>query len=267
MKDMTVYSNNPLEYRGERVLTTQMLAGNYETTQRRISENYSRNESKYIEEVHYFFLEGSELKAFKNQYAKSVVVDPKAPSLYLWTKRGAFLHAKSLGTDAAWATYENLIDCYFVVEAALSSGVLAPGDEIRLKRIEVMERNASIREAQILQKAAECIGVTPIYQRILHAKAVETVTGQKVLPYQTAEKNEYPAAKAAQMAGLRSGQAAGKLANLLGLKAEKGGENQFGRWIHTKSPHSVKEVLSWVYYDEGVEALKEAAAEGTLCKA
>lgn len=30
--------------------------------------------------------------------------------LYLWTEKGAFLHAKSLGTDRAWEVYGHLLN-------------------------------------------------------------------------------------------------------------------------------------------------------------
>lgn len=37
----------------------------------------------------------------------------KASKLYLWTEKGAFLHAKSLNTDTAWEVYDRLVDNYF----------------------------------------------------------------------------------------------------------------------------------------------------------
>ena len=36
-----------------------------------------------------------------------------AKSLYLWTEKGALLHAKSLNTDKAWEVYDYLVDFYF----------------------------------------------------------------------------------------------------------------------------------------------------------
>ena len=32
---------------------------------------------------------------------------------YLWTEKGALLHAKSLNTDKAWEVYDYLVDFYF----------------------------------------------------------------------------------------------------------------------------------------------------------
>nr|WP_019292877.1 hypothetical protein [Lactococcus petauri] len=39
-----------------------------------------------------------------------------ANQLYLWTEKGALLHAKSLGTDEAWDMYDILVDTYFKVQ-------------------------------------------------------------------------------------------------------------------------------------------------------
>lgn len=101
------------EYRNIRVLTTQQIADAYETEERRISENYNSNKARYEEGKHYIKLEGNSLKEFL-QSANSVVQNPgKVRTLYLWTEKGAFLHAKSLNTDKAWETYSNLVDGYY----------------------------------------------------------------------------------------------------------------------------------------------------------
>lgn len=101
------------EYRDIRVLTTQQIAEAYETEDRRISENFNANKTRYVEGKHYIRLEGAELKEFL-QSANSVVQNPsKVRVLYLWTEKGAFLHAKSLNTDVAWEVYDRLVDSYF----------------------------------------------------------------------------------------------------------------------------------------------------------
>ena len=40
-------------------------------------------------------------------------VSTKSRRFYLWTERGALLHAKSVNTDKAWDVYEQLLDVYF----------------------------------------------------------------------------------------------------------------------------------------------------------
>lgn len=59
----------PIEHCGQRVLTTAQLAEAYETTEKRISENFNRNKNRYIEGKHFYCLKSAELKAFKSESA------------------------------------------------------------------------------------------------------------------------------------------------------------------------------------------------------
>lgn len=103
------------EYHGIRVLTSSQIAEMYGTDAKTISYNFSYNKKKYVEGKHYIKLEGHELRAFK--------ASPEFPDchkysahLYLWTEKGALLHAKSLNTDKAWEVYDYLVDYYFRAE-------------------------------------------------------------------------------------------------------------------------------------------------------
>lgn len=107
-----------IEYRNIRVLTTQQIAEVYEADAKVISNNFNRNRNRYEDGKHFICLEGEELKAFKtnHQFDES----SKVNKLYLWTEKGAFLHAKSLNTDKAWEAYSNLIDGYYKQQDALA---------------------------------------------------------------------------------------------------------------------------------------------------
>ncbi|RHR86907.1 ORF6N domain-containing protein [Coprobacillus sp. AF15-30] len=89
-----------IELQKQRVLLTQQLADSYGTDNRIISNNFARNKERYQEGKHYFLLQGEVLKDFKtsHQFDDSL---KRVNQLYLWTERGAFLHAKSLNTDKA----------------------------------------------------------------------------------------------------------------------------------------------------------------------
>ncbi|GKU79821.1 ORF6N domain-containing protein [Paenibacillus sp. L3-i20] len=105
----------PVEHQGQRVLTTSQLAESFGTDGRRVSENFNANKDRYVPGKHYFVIEGDELKQFGNQYANSVSVS-RVSKLYLWSEKGAWMHAKSLNTDQAWEAYEMLIDDYYSVK-------------------------------------------------------------------------------------------------------------------------------------------------------
>lgn len=103
-------------YNGQPVCTTEQLSEAYGTDTNNLKVNFHRNKERYQEGKHYFLLKGEALKDIKNQVTNCNLVDSHSPQLYLWTERGALLHAKSLNTDKAWEVYERLVDFYFNVK-------------------------------------------------------------------------------------------------------------------------------------------------------
>lgn len=105
----------PNERGGERVLTTQQLAEQYETSTKDIRDNFNSHKERYQAGVHYFVIRHSEqgCDEFRNNQ------DATQP-VYLWTEKGAMYHAKSLNTDRAWETYDRLVNAYYRVTQAQS---------------------------------------------------------------------------------------------------------------------------------------------------
>lgn len=119
-------------------MTSAQIAECHETTCDRIKQNFKENKVRFTEGKHYIALVGDELKKFKNEVGKNDLVEDMpqnevrnshpatdkakyqfdtqfkyVKSLYLWTEKGALLHAKSLNTDKAWEVYDYLVDFYF----------------------------------------------------------------------------------------------------------------------------------------------------------
>lgn len=104
---------NIIEKSGQRVLTTTQIAEAYGTDSKAIHDNFKTNKARYKEGKHFYCLSGKDLKEFKNEPENFGVVGKNTAKLYLWTERGALLHAKSLNTDKAWEVYDYLIENYF----------------------------------------------------------------------------------------------------------------------------------------------------------
>lgn len=136
-----------VEYNSQRILTSQQIAELYETDLDNIKKNFSNNKDRFTAGKHYFYLEGKELKRFKNEVKIPDLVGKRASSLYLWTEKGALLHAKSLGTDAAWEMYERLVDEYYRLKAkeeeaqSEQRGFL---NSLYVKRIQLFSRKTKI---------------------------------------------------------------------------------------------------------------------------
>lgn len=101
-----------VEIRGMRVLTTKQIAEAYGTTKDKIIYNFNYNKSRYVVGKHYIEVSGDELRRLKTA-CENQMSFKYAKSLYLWTEKGALLHAKSLNTDKAWEVYDYLVDFYF----------------------------------------------------------------------------------------------------------------------------------------------------------
>lgn len=112
----------PIIYKGQKVITTELLAMAYETETQNIHKNFSRSQGKFIEGKHYFYLEGDDLRTFKDCLTNSPAVDKHTRNLYLWTERGANRHCKILDTDKAWQQFDNLEDTYFRAKRGLLGG-------------------------------------------------------------------------------------------------------------------------------------------------
>lgn len=110
------------EYENIRVLTTQQIAEAYGTDNKTISYNFNHNKGRYIDGKHFICLTGEELRAFREIHD----LPSNLNKIYLWTEKGAFLHAKSLNTDTAWEVYDRLVDNYFDKKKAIDLTQLSP---------------------------------------------------------------------------------------------------------------------------------------------
>ena len=125
-----------------------------------------------------------------------------------------------------------------------------PDDAMQSKRLEVMERNARTRAANLLFKIAERTNI-PEYKAVCNAKAAEMVAGEMILPLPVAERKTYSATEIGAMFGV-SANKIGKLANQHKLKTP-----EYGKLFYSKSEHSVKEVETWRYYESVIPVFEK----------
>ncbi|MCL9969794.1 ORF6N domain-containing protein [Anoxybacillus kestanbolensis] len=185
-----------IEQNGQRVLTTQQLAEAYGTDMERIQVNFNRNKERYKEGKHFILLQGDELKQFKATYQ----IDNQlkfATKLYLWTEKGAWLHAKSLNTDEAWEAYERLVDEYYnVKENAVNLQMLSPqlqtliSLELRQKQLE-KELEEAKKQVTVVQHRLDNIDridtIGDLRQRL--NKMIQRYAHQNGIPFNHAWKD------------------------------------------------------------------------------
>jgi phage antirepressor YoqD-like protein len=104
----------PIEFKNQRILTTEQLAEVYNTEPNNIKNNFNNHKNNFEQGKHFYLLQGKELREFKSQVNNiDLPINKFASSLYLWTERGANRHCKILDTDKAWEQFDNLEETYF----------------------------------------------------------------------------------------------------------------------------------------------------------
>ena len=139
-------------------------------------------------------------------------------------------------------------------------------DEIQRNISQAMLLNAQTKQAGLWLKIAEGTGVAT-YKNICNAYAANTLAGAEVFPLPKSDENDqevkpdlqevkektYTATEVGDMLGITANKV-GRIAKKYNLKTE-----EYGRWFHDKSPYSTKEVESFRYNDNGIEAIRLAA--------
>lgn len=162
------------------MLTTQQIADAYGTDSKVISYNFNNNKERYKEGKHYILLTGEELRTFRENHEN---ISSKTPKLYLWTEKGAFLHAKSVGTDEAWEVYERLVDFYFSKQKQLSISeqiqIIAKGNMMLEEKIKSVNNDLQEFKKDLPLLGVECERVT----RAVKAKGIEVLSGKRSEAY------------------------------------------------------------------------------------
>ena len=104
----------PITYKGQPVVTTEMLASAYGCPPKNIYDNFRNNRDRFVEGKHFFLLTNGELKDFCD-YSENfgIVIPARTRHFTIWTERGSLYHAKSIGTDHAWSVYDVLVETFF----------------------------------------------------------------------------------------------------------------------------------------------------------
>lgn len=176
------------EYKDIRVLTTQQIAEAYGTNSDVISKNFKNNASRYKEGKHFICLTGDELREFKAN-GKIYGLPINANKFYLWTEKGAFLHAKSLNTDKAWEVYDKLVDSYF---KKTTQRTLTAVEQLQLQSQAILEVNEKVNDME--QRVDRLEYDIPLYgsesdelSNHVKRRGVELLGGKKSTAYKDAK--------------------------------------------------------------------------------
>lgn len=121
--------------------------------------------------------------------------------------------------------------------------------EVDKEELAVRAQEARVASANLLKSLADNAQGT--WRDVLLAHVTKELTGEFLLPLPKSERKSYSATEVGEILGV-SANRVGSIANKLGLKTE-----EYGAWFHNKAKFSNKEVESFRYYDNAVEAIRD----------
>lgn len=239
----------------KRAMLVKDIAAIHGSTVKRINELINRNRPRFLTGIDILDLKIEKSMVVLNDLKFSKIEVNNANNIYMLSERGYAKLLKILEDDTAWDIYDELVDNYFNMREAIKTDS-AIG--LKGKRLAIMEENAKTKQAQLLFKVASGTASNSARERIFAHIATE-LTGEKFMP--ELREEEFSAQEVGDKLGITANKV-GRIANILDLKAEQPGENQFGRWAMSKSKYSNKEVAQWLYYQAGVNKIAEFLREG-----
>lgn len=169
---------------------------------------------------------------------------------YILSERGYAKLLKILDDDKAWDIYDQLVDNYFNMRVAIKNN---EPSLVQQRRLSIMEDNAATRKANMFYKLAMATESNSAKQYLV-AKGAEVLTGEMTIPI--LKEKYYSATQIGKELGI-SANKVGRIANILNLKADQPGQNEYGRWSNSKSRSSDKEVPQWIYTQKGLAAIRK----------
>lgn len=209
---------------------------------------------------HYHVLEAIESKIsspensgqYQKMFVKGTYKDKsgKINKMYYMNRDGFSFIVMGFTGRKADAFKLQYIDAFNTMEQSLKQIPRKKLDPVL--QAELAITNAKTRKANALFRIAKATKSGSAKQALL-AKAAEAITGEMTIP--DMQQKEYSAGEVGQKLGI-SGNMVGRIAKRIGIKAEQPGQNEYGRWSNGKSRYSDKEVPQWLYFDKGLQAIK-----------
>lgn len=237
---------------GKKAMLIKDIADIHKTDVRTINQTINRNRKRFKDGVDIIDLKSAITQSDIEKFGFTQNAFNASKNIYILSERGYAKLLKILEDDKAWEIYDELVDGYFSMRESIKLGTT---EQLKQKRLEIMEENAKTKRAELLFKSAMGTKSESAKEQILSDVVYELI-GKRRIP--AMEQKEYTAGDIAEIIGngLTSNMV-GRICNQLGLKAEKPEQNKYGRWATGKSKHSSKEIPQWLYFDEGLKAIKK----------
>ena len=177
---------------------------------------------------------------------------------YLLTKKGCDMVANKMTGEKGVLFTAAYVTAFEAMRHHIEGEAKQIGDKpmtaYQKMMAEKWERDHALQEARFYAGMAKRYrGST--YEQVLNAYATKSLSGEFLLPLPESGEKLLSAGEVGQELGI-SANLVGKLAKQHGLKTD-----QYGMWVHDKSPYSAKEVTCFRYKACAVDRLREILAQ------
>lgn len=233
------------------------------TDSREVAEMVERQHKELMRDIRHYCEVLNERKiAPVDFFIESTYTDNKgeARPCFLITRKGCDMVANKMTGEKGIVFTAQYVTQFEEMEKTITKKHF---DELKERRVAVMQQNARSREAALWLKIGNNVP-TPEYKQICASYASKTLAGLAVLPLPVMEQQYYTAQEVGTRIGI-TGNMVGRIANAHGLKAPQGQANKYGRWFWDKAKHCSKEVPTWKYTDDGANAIEKFFKEEKSC--
>lgn len=189
---------------GKKALLVKDIAKIHQTEVKRVNELINRNIRRFIEGVDLIDLKQAVSNDLFSDYGFTKAQWGNANNIYILSERGYFKLLKILEDDTAWDIYDQLIDNYFNYRKTVQS-IGSDMSDLDVRRMNATARleNARVRKAKLLAELAND-SRSDVNRAILHDKATEVLTGEKLLEMPKLNSKFYSAHEIAKKLGIHS---------------------------------------------------------------
>ena len=134
--------------------------------------------------------------------------------------------------------------------------------ETRNRELDIKQQELNLRKAEFVREMLDNppFPITPETRTVFAHEVYRLTSGHECLTMLPECTDKwYTATDIGSVLGI-SAQKVGRIANKYGIKPPEGQNNQYGRWIMSKSKYSAREVPSFIYSGNGLEWFREHKA-------
>ena len=238
------------EWNGQRVVTAWDIAELHDRNTAKVNEIFKNNKEKFTLGKDYYLLNREEFSESFKTIQKFIPNNVKEIPLY--TERGYLKLTKPFEDELSWRIQDILVDSYFTLKTVIKE---IKQTEAQKKRLEIMDRNSKVREANMWYKLLSQ-AKTEKYREVILSYSTRALNGGKeVIPLPLMEQRTLTATELGNLIGV-TGNKIGRLANKHNLKTD-----DYGYYVHDKAKYSNKEIPNFVYFEHAIEKFKKLLEE------